>query len=468
MYDHTKQYRCPIIRGKSQSEMDNFLPLYAKIIDGICPCDVVDFKSAFDTAMQSFLGSTATQKTLDNHRTENARQLFGMYYIDKMGIVYASERTLKFLADGDTPALFKDICYKMQFPNGSQKYDKLQERLDNKLKIRQFPFILKVMLLAKSNQQVLTKKEIGCYILNSLDVLQGNASPLEVYDAIVAARNADIERSVGSGSNATQHINEQINLLEFANLVIIDGQEVNLNPREMLTIQLFAEKYADDPLFDVYSYDLSTAELRKQFYLDWNIYFSKLSDVASAFETTVEALGAPEEIVPTEDTGTTERIDTTAIGDEGERFVYEYERNRVASFNPRLVGKVIHLGKTRGLGYDIQSVVAKPCDNPDFVKYIEVKATKRVTIPSMEDDSWFDTLNITRNEWVAAQQHKDSYSIFRVYFVRNAVVMYILENIAQKSTDGIIAAVPTMYRVDFGRSAVDEVIRAEGGVTANA
>lgn len=32
MYDHFKQFRCPIIRGKSQREIDDMLPLYAQII----------------------------------------------------------------------------------------------------------------------------------------------------------------------------------------------------------------------------------------------------------------------------------------------------------------------------------------------------------------------------------------------------------------------------------------------------
>ena len=176
----------------------------------------------------------------------------------------------------------------------------------------------------------------------------------------------------------------------------------------------------------------------------------------------------PEEVAVDNANETAGRTDTVMIGDEGEKFVYEYEKRRVANFNPRLVGKVIHLGKTRGLGYDIQSVVAAPCENPDFVKYIEVKATKRVTAPDINDNNWFDTLNITRNEWVAAQQHKSSYSIFRVYLVRNSVVIYVIENLAQKNEDGIIMAVPTTYRIDFGRNAVDRVIPAEGSVVINA
>ena len=482
MYDHTRQYRCTIIRGKSQSDMDNLLPLYAQIIDSICPCDEADFKVAFDDAIRPALkakertNNEPTQKTFDNHRTENAKQLFGMYYTADDGKVYASERTMKFIEDGDTPAFFKDICYKMQFPNGSQKYQTVSARINNEINIRQFPFLLKVMLLAKnSNNTTLSKKEIGYYVLNSLDVLQGKANPLEVCDAILSDRKNHIEHDIRTPGKKSsydwQHINEQINLLEHANLVIIDGYKVSVNPNEMDTIQIFAERYSDKPEFDVYSYDLSTVNKRNQFYFDWHEYFSKLSDRAGEFETTADALGAPTmpALAPLVDTveAETETQSTVEIGDEGERYVYEYEKQRVTAFNFRLAGKVIHLSKTRGLGYDIQSVVAQEGETAEFVKYIEVKATKRVTAPNIDDNSWIDTLNITRNEWVASQQHKDSYSIFRVYFVRGSVIMFVLTNIAQKCDDGLLKAVPTTYRIDFGSNAVDEVISPSGGATSN-
>ena len=148
----------------------------------------------------------------------------------------------------------------------------------------------------------------------------------------------------------------------------------------------------------------------------------------------------------------------TEFGDEGEQIVYEYEKKRVASFNQRLANKVLSLGKTRGLGYDIQSVIAEPGDMAEFVKYIEVKSTKRLTCPDINDDLWIDTLNITRNEWVAAQQHRDFYSIFRVYFTRDGISMFVLKNPMQKYQEGKLQATPMTYRVDFSNVAVDAVI----------
>lgn len=121
MYNHDNQYRCTIIRGKAQKEIDDLLPAYAKVIDEICPCDITDFQRLFDTSFGRYLPGGTAQKTLDNHRTEISGKLFGMYYLANDGRIYASERTLKFLADSDTPAFFKDICYKAQFPNGTQK-----------------------------------------------------------------------------------------------------------------------------------------------------------------------------------------------------------------------------------------------------------------------------------------------------------------------------------------------------------
>ena len=210
---------------------------------------------------------------------------------------------------------------------------------------------------------------------------------------------------------------------------------------------------------------MERADERKRFYADWSFHFSQLSDKVGNFDTSAEALGVPVTIPHADDA---DRESTVEIGDEGEKYVYEYEKRRVTEFNFRLAGKVIHLGKTRGLGYDIQSVVAKAGETAEFVKYIEVKATKRVTVPDINDATWIDTLNITRNEWVASQQHRGSYSIFRVYFVRDSVIMYVLTDIAQKHDSGLIQAVPTTYRLDFGNNAVDEVIYSEGGVTANA
>ena len=117
MYDHSKQYRCTIIRGKAKNEIDDLLPAYAKVIHDVCPCSYEDFEDKFNVAFARFLppllrntlALSSTRKTLANHRTEISGKLFGMYYCSEDGIVYESERTAKFLEDDDQPAFFKEM-----------------------------------------------------------------------------------------------------------------------------------------------------------------------------------------------------------------------------------------------------------------------------------------------------------------------------------------------------------------------
>lgn len=465
MYDHTRQYRCTIIRGKSQKEMDDFLPAYAKVINEICPCNADEFESRFNNAFMHYLpASERVKKTLDNHRTEISGKLFGMYFFAEDGKVYESERTQKFLEDNDQPAFFKDICYKMQFPNGTQKPSPtVMKRVADGICVRPNAFMLKLLLIARTAKVDITKKEIGYYVLNSLDVLQGKANPYEVLEAISQDKRAGIERTIyvpgKQNSYNLQHINEQLNYLELANLIRFrDDKRVILNPNEMLTIELFAADWDKKPNFDVYSYDLNSVDGRKTFQYEWDEYFARISPCAGYFTTSATSLVVdvhePEKVTPAQP----KPPNLTEFGDEGEQIVYEYEKKRVTSFNQRLANKVLSLGKTRGLGYDIQSVVAEPGDMEEFVKYIEVKSTKRLTCPDINDALWIDTLNITRNEWVAAQQHRDFYSIFRVYFTRDGISMFVLKNPMQKYEEGKLQATPMTYRIDFSNIAVDAVI----------
>lgn len=465
MYNCLNQYRCAIIRGKSQKEIDDLLPTYAKVVDDITPCNIEVFGVKFNELFAPYLAANKRdKKTLDNHRTEIVGKLFGMYYEGRNGYVYASERTRKFLEDNDQPAFFKDLCYKMQFPNGMQKPQTFQPLLDKHILIRPNAFVLRVLQLARTKNIILTKGEIGYYILNSLDVLQGLAIPEEVMEAIKRDREHGISRQIEADDKAYsykyQHINEQINYLELANLIYTNGSgDTWLNQDEEETIQIFAADWDKKPEFDVYAYELSTVEGRKKFRFDWMEYFGKLSNGADKFATTVSSLGMKDELSCKKKQEGSQT--TLEIGDEGEAFVFEYEKERVFKFNPRLVNRVLSLGKTRGLGYDIQSVVAEEGVKSDFSKYIEVKSTKRVTEPDLSNAYWMDSLNITRNEWIAAQQHGEFFCIYRVYFVRGKILMYIINNIFQKQVDKKIDVIPMSYRIDFGKDAVDQVIAEE-------
>lgn len=465
MYDHRKQLKCAIIRARAISDVDNLLPKYATVIDNLCPCTKAKFEEGFNNAFREYAISKARnksnekaiKKTLDNHRTEVSGSLFGMHY-EVDGMVYSSERNKKFLEDNDQPAFFKDWLLKMQFPNGMQKSQTYLKMVEEKLCCHPYSILLRVLEYARRSDIVLLKQELGYYIFNSEDVLKGNATANEVFDQIMNDKRGGIPpRKIiipdGESTSYDQHVGDQLKYLQLANLIYIDGQEVKINPHEMKSINRFIELINKPLGFDVYKYDLSNVENRKRFETDWAIYYGQLSKYADDLVTPVESLLLPVDEEPKKLKRTNNKIE---LGDEGEEFVLNFEKDRVSKFNAHLVNKVLGLGKTKGLGYDIQSVIAEPGDFSEFVKYIEVKSTKRVTAPDLKDEVWTDTINITRNEWIAAMQHKEFYSIYRVYFIRGGVVMYIIKNPYQKKMDNIIDVVPLTYRVDFQNNSIDE------------
>ena len=112
MYDYNRQYRCTIIRGKSQKEMDDLLPAYAKVIDEVCPCAADEFESLFNNAFQRFLPESARiKKTLDNHRTEVSGKLLG-WFTNQSGQANFSKMTtsLHFSRIYATKCSFQMVC----------------------------------------------------------------------------------------------------------------------------------------------------------------------------------------------------------------------------------------------------------------------------------------------------------------------------------------------------------------------
>lgn len=296
---------------------------------------------------------------------------------------------------------------------------------------------------------LLSKQEIGYYVLNNLDVLQGKVTAQEVFDRIMSDRADGIKRNKFSGSNEWQHIKEQFNLLELANIVEQDSERIWLNKDETDAIALFI-KNLNTPYFNVQSYNLSTIEGRKLMTQEWKEYNGHFNSELLITSSTSLPMSKKSELRASK----TAIKSTTDLGDEGEAFVFKLERNRVRAFKERLVNKVLLLGKTKGLGYDIASIEAdENPHNPEFARYIEVKSTKRTTRPSFRQ-SWTDTLNITRKEWIAAEQFGSAYNIYRVYFTKDEVIVVRIQNPFALFQEGKVDVAPTIYQMDFGTDVI--------------
>lgn len=458
------QFRCTIIRGKAKKSLDDLLPRYAKIINDICPCSKENFIELFNKSFRT--SEDDVEKTLNNHRTEIAGKLFGMYYFDNNKMVYTSERTLKFLKDEDQPSFFKDICSKFQFPNGMDDGKNIIEKLEKKLSIKQFPFLLELLFIANNENIYLTKDEVGYFVLNNLSVLQGKETPQNIYEYILESRKNGVQVKVRvDGNNYAydlQHINEQIVLLELANLIRVTDKSLVLNSEELEAISYMRSQWNTPLKFDIYNYSNDVAG-RKSLRADWQLYYSKVNkESIDIFITSLDAIKFNIKDKSKDTEKSINKQSNKELGDEGEEFIFSFEKERVSLYDSRLTNKVLLLGQTRGLGYDIQSIIADGSDKSEFVQYIEVKATKRVTLPEVKNDGWLDVIGVTRNEWVAAEQHGKFFSFYRVYFTPNETVIHVIRDPYRKSQEKTLKCTPVNYRIDFSIESIDDTLRVLG------
>ena len=470
MYTPENQYRCTIIRGKSQTDMEDLLPLYANMVHRFCPCEESVFKESACKLLSKALFQTesfdqlssSNQKTVLNHLTEIAGTLLGLYYPYKdefSGITYINESdSCKFINEkNDFPTFFKNLCLNFQFPNGAKWVKYVQEDINAGISIKPFCYVISLLYYAQSQKQkvLLTKQEIGYYVLNNLDVLQGNISHKEVYDQIISDRKNKVKREKLSGSRDWQHIKEQFNLLELSNLIETDATYMWLNKDEADAIKIFIEQ-PHQLKFDAYGYNLQLKEERDRFFLDWKHYYGSFNKELQHLDTAFNSLTIlAREEQKAQGGAFKSSVD---LGDEGEALVFRLERERVSKFKERLVNKVLLLGKTKGLGYDISSIEAdENPSKPEFARYIEVKATKRITEPSF-DNLWTDSLNLTAKEWVAAEQYGDYYNIYRVYFTKTKTFIIRIKNPFKKSQEGKIDVYPTIYQMTFDASVIEKNI----------
>lgn len=462
-FNPERQLRCDFIRGKSISQMEDYLAIYVNILNDICPIAEDQFADAFDErfahAFRISLDDHSSMKMVRNHRTENVTKILGLIYKCN-GVVYLSRRTKKYLVDNDQPALFKSVCFQFQQPNGAQKINTFKEKLENGISFRPFHFIIKLLKIAFENDTRLTKDDLFYYVLNCEQTLQGRVSPEVVYEKILQERAEGKHRKVSMVRNSawtTQHLREQLDYLSLANLIRLDRYTVYLNMREIKAINAFIEELNKPLRFNCQNYDLRRPNIFKTIEYDWLYYMGVSEGIdLSVFNTTASSFDTP--MAGDNEDHSVQGEFTVNLGDRGEAFVMKYEKKIVGDFNRRLVNKVNHLGRTHGLGYDITSIEANRVErreDKEKIRYIEVKTTARVSPPNPD---FQDTINLTRNEWVAAEQQKEHFYIYRLYFTNSGPYLYIIKNPCQKNEEGSIYVTPTAYRMEYVIQVADEKV----------
>lgn len=472
-YDPDKEYyRCTIIRGKAQQEMDDMLPFYATAINQLCPMDEGEFKKCFrDMISQKFFGtafdnvSRARRKRIDNHRTEIAGKHLGLYRVNSAGVVVPSESCQMVIARCDQPAFFKNLCLNFQFPNFTQKIQTVSKRVKDGIAFKPYHFILALLLVAEREHVVLSIQHFAYYVLSSIDVLRGGVTPETVMARILEDNARGLRKKVPAGSKNMQHIREQFNMLELANLITVRGASICLNHGEDVIINRFVHELSEPLRYDIKSYDLSVPKEANEAELAWEEYYGALHCDYAELNTTAAALAGEAAKDASKASGTVKAKklhlgeSTLEIGEEGESFAFAYEYDRIAKYYPKLAKtKVFRVGDRKGLGYDINSIEGHDNPrNPEKQRFIEVKATKRTTEPSFSEAFDDRGVNVTYTEWQALHDFGSSYMFYLVYITKQGKYLYRIADPSAKEKAGALRFRAPIYEMTYNKNAIEKI-----------
>lgn len=129
------QYRCDFIRGKSISQMEDYLSVYVTILNDICPIAEDQFADTFDRRFANVfhisLDDKASMKVVRNHRTENVTKILGLVYLFD-GVIYLSRRTQKYLNDSDNRLCSRVFVFSFNNPAAHRNSIHLSKNLRTK------------------------------------------------------------------------------------------------------------------------------------------------------------------------------------------------------------------------------------------------------------------------------------------------------------------------------------------------
>ena len=430
-----KYFRCAfIVRGRGQDKIDELLPEWARIVSKHSSKTEKEFNKRVDQELVRLAGGVIG-KTAANYRTETLGKILGLYYTTPDGKAIISKRATRLLNNNDQFQFFKDLVCKMQVPSGISK--NAQKFIKKKISFMPASFILSCLQEAeRQGLEYLSKQEIFWFILSNIEVLQGHIAPPTVIKMVKMGRKKWKYKKYLEGSKETQHANEMINLLKYANLVKVFGKKgnVSLNQNEKEDINTIV-KYGQHGLgFQAYEYSLENPGDFKKYEQEWEKYFSMpCFHYDKQFATDFEKNFGKVELIPFEGEPHDELpdISTKEIGDTGERYVFNCERKKVFKSMPGEHRRVHLLSYIKGIGFDVQSVRVDCGPDKDDYLYIEVKTTPRATKPS----NLCHSATLTENEFKAARQHGDNYFIFKVYLTPEGTYIFKLKN-PFRSRDG--------------------------------
>lgn len=435
-------FRIHHVRPRFKGNVENVLVYMATEISKIGDAPKEEFNKSLNNSIKCFPGnSIATQKTIDNWRTEIS-SLFGLFYEDDNKVNHSMLRAKELAETNDLVKFFKLFLYYFQYPGAHIKANRILEQIENGVRFKPAQYILKLLDHAEKDtgQRCGITKAEACYcIFNDLRCTRDNQDVKDVWDRIVYNRQQDVKYdAIG---DVIRYAGDILDYMQLANLLVsYNGKEFFLNKNENEAIISFinsSEWFSGyDKMIRNRSGSIEDINFCKK---DWFIYVNRNSEETD-FSTNII------EYIKTEDINdhmqrfaaymaklsVLDNLKTKDIGDIGESLVHGHECERLKSSGREdLVHLVKKIPTELGIGYDISS---REID--DTIRNIEVKTTIS-SKPLM-----FNKIHLTPNEWQAAKSYKERYFIYRLMVSKSEMKLFVLQDPVKLFKDDLIDISP--------------------------
>ena len=456
-------FRLHHVRPRFKNNVEEVLLYVATAITDIPQQSSNQFNEKLNTILIKFgKNSQATQKTIDNWRTEISA-LFAFIQEDEFGL--KPSLMAKRLAEHQyLDEFFNYFLYSFQYPAGHIKSQSVIKQIENNIKFKPCPFILQILQEGSKLQNKdfsITAEELTFCAYFDLRVTSGNVTPQQVVQRIINNRLNKVQYfyeyeelknnqdKFPSKGDTVRYAGDILDYMVLANLLVDKGTGFYyyLNNGNLLAINKHLE--SKDTFFTGYKnfYDKKNIE-NKDIRLIENLWFDYVNSFDGIDEflphlSQQQSINISELITEYYQRITSsDKVPTKIIGDYGETLViaHEYLRTKDHSNRQHLIQKI---PTPLGVGYDIQSIEIQKGK-----RYIEVKTTTSKKALNI------NRFKLTPNEWDSAETLQEHYFIYYLVVNDSKKSIFILQNPIQKQRDGLIQ-VDEFLTVTFTPSAGD-------------
>lgn len=397
-------------------------------------------KEIFDDELNKVLfkfgkNNTATQKTIDNWRTEISA-LFAFIQEDN-NFQYSGKTARRLSENQYLDEFFNYFLYSFQYPAGHIANYNVIKQIHAGIKFKPCKFILELLNAGtklQGKEFSITAEELTFCAYFDLRVTTNRRTPEEVAKLIIENRINNVEYTnqyeqlktrtgeYPSKGDTTRYAGDILDYMVLANLLKTKGTGYfySLNESNLTQIN---KHLANDEWCSLYD----------NFYGQDEISKSEISGLEKYWFDYVNSFENIDEFLPKLDAQEAEDISalvqeyysrmqgkknlpTKIFGDYGETLIlaHEYLRTKDSSNRQHLINKI---PTPLGVGYDLQSI-----EIPKNKRYIEVKTTKsKKAINS-------NRFKLTPNEWDSAETLRDRYFIYYLVINETGKNVFIIQD----------------------------------------